>query len=81
MIAVPLKSCCPILLGEECDCARFAAEVAAVLAAPAALVLRPDTGSAAAEPSASFPTPIVLRNVGGLMRRVQPDTHHLELPR
>lgn len=70
MIAVPLKPCCGLLVGDVCDCARFAAEAAELLANPLFL---PAAGAstAAATPSTTYPKPLILTNVGGLLRPVE----------
>jgi hypothetical protein len=68
---VPTKPCCGgvILLGEECDCLQFAASAERLFASPLTL---PTTAAGSPEPvSTTYPTPLILRNVGGLLRPVE----------
>ncbi|BAL85492.1 hypothetical protein AMIS_2720 [Actinoplanes missouriensis 431] len=69
--AIPVKDCCGVLLGDICDCAAFHAEAMALFAnAPVIPVSSPIFAKPAEPPASPFPTPIVLVNVGGLLRRV-----------
>ncbi|MET0492897.1 MAG: hypothetical protein ABW000_07165 [Actinoplanes sp.] len=68
---IPMKPCgCGVLLGEECDCAAFAAEAAELAQRPIFMrtTARPGADSA---PSTSYPKPQILRNIGGRLRRVE----------